>query len=1278
MRDDELNRKYNAPPSATSHNVTAFLFCLSLFLRKIIRPIEEQMVQLECFWKFSKFLSWIYRHNKQLLHEDLSLTLNELFWFPLFGQHINTGLSFIQHRDYAHHPYFGEVDSLEVKEECRKHQIPFESVRYFVPFVCVIWHNDKGRFSLAVQQENQVRLPRPQEWRTPPMDEQAMLDYIRHNGVVRGTNIFFRAQSGHSRISESQRLGVDYNFRHNILMHKTTAHNFDSIKHKSCRALKVWNRRDIHLVPVETLYSDPEMLRQYGERVILLNMNCPETREALRTAKETPNGYILVSEDIPMERFEAVYALEKGTWEFPFTPNTNPNLCASQGVDLAQDFCSYYSRCYVSRCPIRFEQLEEELRKRVAEAGQYYIQQLRHTGDDIQPWQITAETTAQQEKSERNTMSLIEEVVRDIGEAVKAESQQREKKKTEVKLMPTSAKKAPPDLPASVAKEEPPMKVKPPPACINDPDPKAKGKLPPKHLQTTSTDTTVKAEPKQPEGPPPPPPKRATDTRVKTEPKKAKTEETRVPTSTKNKISAGSGEPSSSSSTTARPIPTPPAPPTQTPQPPNHPPPDRSEKPSKPPRKPFDRGKFPHPTPPAPPTRASSDFWQNMRQSDTTDNRDPLPRQRKEPHDNADEERPPFDREYHGNSDLAAYVEVMESIAHTTPDSREAREQREVVWDRIATLVGRGVTTGSRMLDRMILQARNAVHIQQHVYHLPFVPTPAEHFMRQDPGEAGAIFRPSLMLKIEDEEFSYEVLDDLGTLGMNVLAGKAVLSSHPRHSSTEEHNVDTYYISLTILNLGRIDRPPYFAGKKRYGRDIREDHAAMKQKLVLPHIVLNNPGHIITLCESFDFTEFYDLCVEYGTIGIQCFSDKPDAAPPLAVFLKTPYGMLEVIHHWDTSKRTGSKSDGWQIHAAIVACTFGPRSHDINPGTRQRTVHRHTGDSIDVYAIAPDHRICTHGIRNVETREDELDEVESYQEIADSQYFPVRGYPTSYVQRMGLAEARVLCVHVNSYAFHNSLQRVREDLRAIFSKALMCMVDFICGDFNLFANRQFSRDTGGSIYGGIVLEVLEDAIRATNQQLRIENCVTFNISCSTAPQDVFDMVFESQDSGLDCMLCISLFYNKQDFDVPRPPILTDQFHLSHDYIHSVSERPRQLTVYDLCLGMNDCDWHLPLVCRINSHALKNKRTRGAEAQDARNQRYKSWASRYDKGKSKGKGKQHDREEHHWTDQQWRDDRGFQEGYWHPTRRHYGDRPNPYFSWGSSSSSSRTQYPGWYG
>ena len=156
------------------------------------------------------------------------------------------------------------------------------------------------------------------------------------------------------------------------------------------------------------------------------------------------------------------------------------------------------------------------------------------------------------------------------------------------------------------------------------------------------------------------------------------------------------------------------------------------------------------------------------------------------------------------------------------------------------------------------------------------------------------------------------------------------------------------------------------------------------------------------------------------------------------------------------------------------------------------------------------------------------------------------------------------------------------------------------------------------------------------------------------------------------MLCISLLYNKQEFDVPRPNLLTDQFHLAHDYLHNVSERPRQLSNYDLCLGLFDCDWHLPLVCRISAHAIKNKRTRGPEAQEHRNQRYRSWASR------QGKGQQPSRNDQQWTDQQWYQDQGFQEDhYHHPTSRYYS-RHGPYTSHGSSSSSTAPRWEGWYG
>ena len=84
-----------------------------------------------------------------------------------------------------------------------------------------------------------------------------------------------------------------------------------------------------------------------------------------------------------------------------------------------------------------------------------------------------------------------------------------------------------------------------------------------------------------------------------------------------------------------------------------------------------------------------------MTGSDTTDTRTPLPRHRQDPPQEEDEkERDAFDLEYHDNSDLDAYVAVMNEIEHTVPNSEEAKRKRAVVWDRLAYLAEAGVTTG--------------------------------------------------------------------------------------------------------------------------------------------------------------------------------------------------------------------------------------------------------------------------------------------------------------------------------------------------------------------------------------------------------------------------------------------------------------------------------------------------------------------------------------------------------------------------------------------------------
>ena len=125
---------------------------------------------------------------------------------------------------------------------------------------------------------------------------------------------------------------------HNImfLIHKTTTHNWGLMQRQHDRQLKCMGR-EIHLVPVDFFNHDPDMLRQYGERVLLFNLNREETRNAIRTARETPNGYIQVCERIDLEHLEAVYALENNSWVFPYNPVTEPRFCEAQGITMAHN-----------------------------------------------------------------------------------------------------------------------------------------------------------------------------------------------------------------------------------------------------------------------------------------------------------------------------------------------------------------------------------------------------------------------------------------------------------------------------------------------------------------------------------------------------------------------------------------------------------------------------------------------------------------------------------------------------------------------------------------------------------------------------------------------------------------------------------------------------------------------------------------------------------------------------------------------------------------------------
>lgn len=126
------------------------------------------------------------------------------------------------------------------------------------------------------------------------------------------------------------------------------------------------------------------------------------------------------------------------------------------------------------------------------------------------------------------------------------------------------------------------------------------------------------------------------------------------------------------------------------------------------------------------------------------------------------------------------------------------------------------------------------------------------------------------------------------------------------------------YLTVTVLNVGNLARMPRFANRKRFPREIREDvPEELGKRLVLPYSIVNNPGHIITLCESWDFSIHRELCIEYNVIGIQCRSDKELCSPPVSIFIKSQSGLIEIMHHWDESKNSDASSMQYWLVASL-------------------------------------------------------------------------------------------------------------------------------------------------------------------------------------------------------------------------------------------------------------------------------------------------------------------------------------------------------------------------
>ena len=138
---------------------------------------------------------------------------------------------------------------------------------------------------------------------------------------------------------------------------------------------------------------------------------------------------------------------------------------------------------------------------------------------------------------------------------------------------------------------------------------------------------------------------------------------------------------------------------------------------------------------------------------------------------------------------------------------------------------------------------------------------------------------------------------------------------------------------------------------------------------------------------------------------------------------------------------------------------------------------------------------------------------------------PTPQLPDDFVSRLDLKEARILTPHTISVFFKTRIQAIRDYMRAVFVKALLCQVDFITGDANLFCNMQFTREVRGNKCGGLVLEVLEDALKRFYQPRCHIRQIYCTISRSTQSSEFFcEMEDVTEEERNLTVFCSSPFF----------------------------------------------------------------------------------------------------------------------------------------------------------
>ena len=137
---------------------------------------------------------------------------------------------------------------------------------------------------------------------------------------------------------------------------------------------------------------------------------------------------------------------------------------------------------------------------------------------------------------------------------------------------------------------------------------------------------------------------------------------------------------------------------------------------------------------------------------------------------------------------------------------------------------------------------------------------------------------------------------------------------------------ESYHLVLLNLSLGNINRQPVTGGNVRFLKHIREDPDCV----VLPHLVLRNGAHIISLCEASDNKEecrsIKRLACENAMLGMVLQAET--TAQSIGLFIRGTQedgNFIELLSQYQHESQGTQNPDKkfWTFHAYIFRVSFG-------------------------------------------------------------------------------------------------------------------------------------------------------------------------------------------------------------------------------------------------------------------------------------------------------------------------------------------------------------------